>query len=172
MGFYVNDTDFTGKFEISQGLYTNNNLNDYISRYELKYLKELLGIELFNLYYADADAQPNKIPSIQRFNFIYGPFDYQFSKAYGNNNIIMSKGIKDMLIGFIWFEFKKDDIAKETPLGLTKQNSETSEGDVTTLFYLRYNESIKTYQAIQDYIVLSGNYPEFNGVLKQYAYWL
>jgi hypothetical protein len=66
----------------------------------------------------------------------------------------------------------KDAITANTLAGTVTQKSENSDGAMTTL-YVRYNDAVKTYQAIQGYILYnSGSYPLFRGVPKQYAYWL
>lgn len=171
MGLYVNVSDFTGKFEVHQGMYANNDLNDYIQRYELDYLKQLFGIAMYNEYYANAIANPpSNIPTLAKFNYLYHPFDYQNTDDFWL--LCQSKGLKDMLIGFIWFEFNKDQISTATALGQQKQKNELSEMVLTTI-YGKYNESVKTYRAIQTYIVQnSGTYSNFRGQIKQYAYWV
>lgn len=170
MGFYVNSTDFVGKFEIHQGMYDTSNINAYIQKYELRYLVEMLGVELYNLYYADANTNPNKIPADPLFLYIYNPFQYQNGMEYWT--LLYSYGIKEMLLGFIYFEFMKDFITASTLAGVVTQKSENSEGAITTI-YGKYNDAVKTYRAIQTYILYnSGSYPKFRGQAKQYAYWL
>jgi hypothetical protein len=79
-----------------------------------------------------------------------------------------------MLMGFIYFEYLKDQITQSTPVGIVKQQGENSTPIHShTTIYGRYNEAIKTYRAIQDYIFLNqATYDGFRGVLKQYAYWI
>ena len=171
MGFYVNSDDFTGKFAVSQGLYNTPNIDDYISRYELNYLKELFGVELYNLYYANANGQPNNVPTDARFLKVYNPFTEQ--SGINMWEMLISKGIKDMLIGFIYFEIMRDSITTATANGMQKQKNELSESAYSVI-YQRYNESVKTYQAIQKlmYYNFSSDYPEFRGVAKSFSYWI
>ena len=170
MGFYVNSTDFIGKFEIHQGMYDVANIDAYIQKYELRYLVEMLGVDLFNAYYLDANAQLDHIPLDPLFSFIYEPFTWQNGIQYWE--ILYSYGIKEMLIGFIYFEIMKDSITMNTLAGSVTQKSENSAGAITTI-YGKYNDAVKTYQAIQTYIVYnSGSYPTFRGNSKQYAHWL
>ena len=79
-----------------------------------------------------------------------------------------------MLVGFIYFEYMKDSITQTTPIGVVKQSTENSTPiSAHTPIYLRYNESVKNYRAIQDYIMQNlSTYPLFRGYTKQYAYWL
>ena len=170
MGFYINREDFIGKFEIHQGMYDAVNIDLYIQKYELRYLVELLGVDLFNEFYLDANAQPQHIPSNLLFLFIYNPFQYQNGMQYWE--ILFSGGMKEMLLGFVYFEYMKDQITQNTLAGTVTQNSENSKGATTTL-YGKYNDAVKTYTAIQSYILYnSGSYPKFRGQPKQYAHWL
>jgi len=170
MGFYVNSTDFVGKFEIHQGMYDTANIDDYIEKYELRYLVELLGVDLYNSYYANAVNQPNHVPTDPLFLFIFNKFEYQNGMQYWN--ILYSYGIKEMLLGFIYFEYNKDLITANTLAGVVTQKSENSSGAMTTI-YGKYNDAVKTYRAIQNYILYnSGSYHTFRGQPKQYAYWL
>jgi hypothetical protein len=170
MGFYVYSEDFVGKFEISQGMYDIANIDAYIQKYELRYLTELLGVDLFNAYYLDAIQSSPPVPTDPLFYFIYNPFSWQNGAQYWE--ILYSYGIKEMLLGFIYFEYMKDSITMNTLAGSVAQKSENSTGAITTI-YGKYNDAVKTYQAIQTYIIYnSGSYPTFRGNSKQYAHWL
>jgi hypothetical protein len=170
MGFYINRSDFKGKFEIHQGMYDLNNIDAYIEKYELRYLVELLGVDLFNSFFADANAQPNHIPTDPFYKYICEPFKFQNGMQYWE--ILFSYGMKEMLLGFVYFEYMKDYITANTLAGTVTQKSENSNGATTTL-YGKYNDAVKTYQAIQYYILYnSGSYPTFRGMTKQYAYWI
>lgn len=167
MAKFVNIGDFKDKFELSTGMYSNSKLQDYIDRYEDIYLVELLGVELYNQFIADLD--PNYIPQDAKFLKIFEPFNEQISFT-----LMISRGMKDMLIGFIYFQYLKDLITKTTNVGVTKAQEQNSKVITShTTIYGRYNESIKTYNAIQEYILLSMNdYSDFRGVQKLYAYWI
>jgi hypothetical protein len=171
MGFYVNSEDFTGKFALSQGLYNTINIDYYIERFELTYLTELFGVELYNLYYANANGQPGNIPTEARFLKVYNAFTEQ--SGVNLYEMLISRGLKDMLIGFIYFEAIRDQITTATPIGMQKQKNELSEGAYSPI-YERYNESVKTYQAIQKFMYynFSSDYPEFRGVNKYFNYWI
>lgn len=167
MGLFVTISDFTGKFALSTGMYANTNIQSYIDRYEDIYLSELLGIKLYNQFIADLNI--SNVPVTAKFTKIFNPF-----KEEMDIRLIISKGMKDMLLGFIYFEYMKDSVTQTTPIGVVKQATENSTPiSAHTPIYLRYNESVKTYRAIQDYIMLNlGTYPDFRGYNKQYAYWI
>jgi hypothetical protein len=66
-----------------------------------------------------------------------------------------------MLKGFIYFEYSKDQMMQQTTFGGVQQKSENSTvlNTLQTLIYNRYNEAIKSYRAIQDYILLNTQLP-------------
>jgi len=166
MGTFVTTSDFTNKFEMSTGMYANTKIQDYIDRYESIYLAELLGIDLYNLFIADVVAG---VPTTDIYLQIFNEF-----MSEDDIRLIISRGMKDMLLGFIYFEYQKDMVTQMTPNGVVKQENENSKPiSAHTTIFGRYNESVKTYQAIQDYILLNlSDYPAFRGKGKQYAYWL
>ena len=166
MGLFVTINDFTGKFALSTGMYANTNIQSYIDRYEDIYLTELLGVKLYDLFIADLVSN---VPVTAKYTKIFNAFKEEL-----DIRLIISKGMKDMLVGFIYFEYMKDSITQTTPIGVVKQSTENSTPiSAHTPIYLRYNESIKNYRAIQDYIMQNlSTYPLFRGYTKQYAYWL
>jgi hypothetical protein len=147
--------DFTGKYQLSTGMYDVTKLQDYIDKYEKRYLIELFGAKLYDEFISDLNIQ--NVPKSPNFLKIYNPF-------YENitfRQLIISEGILEMLKGFVYFEYSKDLINQMTPYGNVRPISENSES-VSTLYsmiYARYNEAIKTYRAIQTYIVTNFNAP-------------
>ena len=145
--------DFTGKYQLSTGMYDVTKLQDYIDKYEKRYLIELFGAKLYDEFISDLNIQ--NVPKSPNFLKIYNPF-------YENitfRQLIISEGILEMLKGFVYFEYSKDLINQMTPYGNVRPISENSE-PVSTLYsmiYARYNEAIKTYRAIQTYIVTNFN---------------
>jgi len=167
MGKFITSSYLQNKFEITTGMYSSSKINSYIDRYEEVYLAELMGVNLYKEFMLD--LTPSFVPNSARFLKIYNPFMEE-----KDLRILISKGIQDMLAGFIYFEYLKDQITQSTPVGIVKQQGENSVPIHShTTIYGRYNEAVKTYRAIQDYIFLNqGTYDKFRGVLKQYAYWL
>ena len=148
----VNISDFTGKYQLSTGMYDVTKLQDYIDKYEERYLIELFGANLYTEFMSDLLAN---VPQSPNFLKVFNPF-------YENltfRQLIISDGIKEMLKGFIYFEYSKDLINQMTPYGNVRPISENSE-PVSTLYsmiYTRYNESIRSYKAIQTYIQVNMN---------------
>ena len=148
----VTISDFTGKYQLSTGMYDTAKLQDYIDKYEKRYLIELFGANLYTEFESDLLAN---VPQSPNFLKVFNPF-------YENltfRQLIISDGIKEMLKGFIYFEYSKDLINQMTPYGNVRPISENSE-PVSTLYsmiYARYNEAIRSYKAIQTYIQVNFN---------------
>jgi hypothetical protein len=151
-------SDFVGKYELHTGMYVQSKLQNYIDIYEPMYLRHLFGIELYNQFIGDLSGN---IPQSPNFLTVFNPlsedsgssFYTQWGVSYWNSMLI-SEGIKEMLKGFIYFEYAKDLSNQMTPYGNVKPISENSEV-VSTLFsmmYTRYNEAINSYRSIQRYL--------------------
>ena len=150
---FLTPQDFTGKHELHTGLYDQSKLQDYIDRYEKKYLIEMFGATLFDDFIADLDV--NNVPQSPNFIQIFGDFHLNVSL----HELLISEGVLEMLKGFIYFEYSKDQMNQQTPFGNVTQLSENSK-KVTTLnsmIYTRYNEAVKTYNAIQKFMILNLN---------------
>jgi len=152
----VQISDFTGKYEIHTGLYDQTKLQDYIDIYEKRYLVELLGATLYNEFISDLD--PYNVPISPNFQQIFNSF-IEDQTLVLDNQILISEGIKQMLKGFIYFEYLKDTTNQITPNGLTIPSNENSTTATTlySMMYTRYNEAVRTYRAIQWYIITNYN---------------
>lgn len=150
--------DFTGKYQISTGMYDTAKLQDYINRYEPRYLKELFGVSLYNDFQSDL---VNNVPQSPNFLILFNALSsdlgynfYYFNGIYEGVNQIDSEGIKEMLKGFIYFEYVKDLSNQITPIGLVKPQNENSTvaNTLFSMMYTRYNEAIRSYNSIRDFI--------------------
>jgi len=146
--------DFTGKYELHTGIYDSAKLQAYIDKYEPLYMNELFGATLYASFVADLDQQTNE-PKSPNFLFFYN----SFAEDVHIYRMLISNGIPEMLLGFIYFEYVKDTMNTMTPFGNTIARSELSRlsSTLNTLMYNRYNEAIKTFTAIRDYIFLNYN---------------
>jgi hypothetical protein len=148
--------DFTGKYELHTGIYDANKLQAYIDKYEPTYLRELFGATLYTEFYNDLHLVGGVyVPKSPNFTFLFNPF----AEDVYLYRMLVSDGIKEMLLGFIYFEYSKDLMNMMTPFGNTIARSELSKQTttLTTLMYTRYNTAIKTFTAIRDYIFLHWN---------------
>jgi hypothetical protein len=147
---FLKPVDFVGKYELHTGLYDQNKLQDYIDRYERRYLIELLGANLYSDFISDIDPV-SKEPLSPNFIQIFQPFEVNLYF----NRLLISEGVIDMLKGFVYFEYAKDLMNQMTPFGNVQQKSENSKLTTTlnSMMYARYNEGVKTFRAIQEFIL-------------------
>lgn len=172
MGLIIVPSDFVGKYTLVKGKYVDKMIADYIAKYEERYLMELLGIELFDLFKADVLANaPDKFPADPIYKVLYDPIREQKQDC---NSLMLSDGIKDMLLGFLYFEIGRDQDVKQTMSGAQKTKSENAEPPAYGEWDIwgRYNEAVKSYTTIQWYAGDdSVTYPGYRGVKKQISYW-
>lgn len=157
-----------GKYELHKGMYEQDKINAYIDKYEKLYLIQLLGAELYNEFVNDLVAG---VPQTQKFIDIFNSFEVDRNGC----ELIISEGMVEMIRGFIYFEYLKDQINQVWVAGNVKPKGENSE-NISTLnqqIYTRYNGSMNTYRAIQQYICdRLSTYPNWNGIGKYHAYWI
>jgi len=153
--YYLTPNDFNGKFALHTGMYANATIQDYIDRYEPLYLMQLFGAKMYDQFVNDMGVF--NIPISPNFQFLYNPFHENIAF----NTLVVSNGLVDMLKGFVYFEYCKDLTNQMTINGNVRPTGENS-ADVSTLYsmmYARYNESVRTYRAIQTHIVNNFNAP-------------
>jgi hypothetical protein len=75
-----------------------------------------------------------------------------------------------MLLGFIYFQYVRDNRVKQTMNGAVEQQTEVSSKSDNTFLYPRYNQAVTTYRAIQVYILDNlTTYSTFLGVRKRHT---
>jgi len=150
--------DFVGKYELSITEETEIKLQFYIDRLEVSLLRELFGLDLYTLWHGSV----NPI-----YTILTAPLVFQEDACEGK--IWESKGLVDMLIGFIYFEYSRDAYTQQTVDGAQKNAGENSLNSTFAMANLhgRYSEALTSYEAIQAYIKKeSVIYPEFHGIKK------
>lgn len=155
-------TDYIDKFELKINEFNEDKLTAYIERYEEIYLTHLMGKELYDLYVIGiAGSDPI-------YEFLRDPFTVQLSDGC----IYNSRGVKDMLLGVVYFYYSRDIYTTQTFSGAVKPTGENSNASSFAMSNLkgRYNESIETFKAIQAYITDNiTTYPKFKGIEKGYT---
>ncbi len=167
LGITYNDFG-KGKFELHHGIYEQVKIQAYIDKYEKQYLVKLLGVELFNQFVADLVSG---VPQSVIYTKIYNPFEYDNVNCY----IYISEGMIDMIKGFVYYQYLKDLTNNVAISGNVRPTGENSENVSTlnSMMYTRYNESVRTYKAIQHYICdFNSDYLQYNGVRIATAYWI
>jgi len=159
MSLFVKITDFqdicpTDKYSIVT-------LQRYLNELEEVYLVRLLGAELFEEFKTDFEIEGTE-PTEQRFIDIWNAF-YEDDTC----GVRISNGIKKMLVGFISFEFLRDEIVKKNIGGLAQNEQANSiiasfqSSDLLTL----HNRAVDTFDSIRWYIKENeSSYDGYNGI--------
>jgi len=153
---------------IATTVHTESDLQDYIDKYEVDYLQDLLGCELYGLFIADL---VNGVPQTQIYIDIYNKFC--IDDDCGHQRV--SEGMITMLEKFIFFEYVRDQKVKNTNTGNVVSQAEASRETMfpESRLYTIYNEGIKSYCNIQWYICENlTDYPTFEGIVKRKTSWL
>ena len=148
MAKIVNTTDFVGFHYLAQSCIADPTLQYYIDRYEPHYLVSLLG-EDYQAFYDSLDA--NNPPIDPLILDWYDPF-------VGTNQCgcyscyFLSKGVKDMLTGLIFYHYTHDNQGQMALTGMVFNNNENSvvmtPEQAEAYILERYNEGARTYNAI------------------------
>lgn len=166
MAKIVQISDFKGDYSITMNSFSGVHLQNFINTYEVKYLRDLLGITLATDLLTDITT-PFTVPTNTDYLAIFNPLAYDYE-----NTQIISDGIKEMLVGFIYFEYTRFQKIQNTITGNVNAQNEVSTmaswGE--TNIYINYNKAIDSYKAIQYHISLNeANYADYNGVCKGYT---
>lgn len=180
---YLAVADFTEYYKISTNDFEEEDLEGCIADHEEKYLKHLLGIDLYALFKADLTnypADPIPPPLTAKYLVIWNPLEFDnthgglytggiLSDGIDVNKINISEGMKTMLKGFIYFEYGRLQAVKASNVGPTENKNENSKvlRGYKASHIARYNKAIESYKAIQAYISQhKSDYPTYNGVEK------
>lgn len=150
-------SDFVGKHQVAVNDFTLPKLMAYIDRYEQRYLIELFGQDLYDLWVID--------PLVAPYDLLTNPFTFQSSCG----TIYHSTGVKDMLLGFIYFDYVTDlNVSQSVGGAVLKANENSNKSTGTeSLAWQRHIESVTTFKAIQERIKDNlEDYPTFKGVEK------
>lgn len=171
MGLYISNTDFAGQDTVAKDKFSVSDLDLYIDKYEVCFLQELLGAELYTDFATDF-AITGVIPTAPKFQEIWFPFAKDDS-CY----LRKSEGIQKMLTLLIYFEYIRDSKVKNNIGGVninTQANSEQAQFHETNI-YTNYNAAITTFKAIQWLICNNPNaydWNKYNGQHKSLNSWI
>lgn len=139
-------TDFKGEYNVAKTCY--DQLDTFIEKYEKKYLRKLLGAELYTLFNNDLTTDTPQVPQIQRFKDIFNEFSID-----DHDCLYCSDGIRKMLVQLIYFHYVVE-LQTENTAGGTVMNS--VELGVNAAYknnlVIAYNEGITNAKNIQWYI--------------------
>lgn len=157
---YVDISNFASGFnKVAYNEQTITDLTSFINDKEELILTELFGKELFELFKAGVIVETAKYMKLKN------PFIDQLQSC----RVIQSKGVAEMLAGFIYFDYSRFQATMPTVSGRVTpkgENSTVASFNVG-LITEKYLKALDTYEAIQLYIIDNLSlYPTFNGIEK------
>jgi len=147
MADVLNLTDFDlGKNSIARNTYQETQLQWYIDKYEKHYLLMMLGVEEYGKFIADLTAGA---PTSPEWVVVFEPLTVTI-----NRELVTTRGMKEMLKGFIYFHYVRDNLVKQTTTGNVRTSSENGENisNTSALTQSRFNDSVADFKNIQLYI--------------------
>lgn len=163
MGILIQNTDFVGKYDIAYNTAGRVTLDAFIEQYETNYLYDLLGKTLADLFIASV---VNYEPVGAEYLTIYNVIELDLTCRVERND-----GMKNMLLGFIYFEYMRKFPIMSTSVGQVVSSNENSTPTIDNWGMAnRYNSSVNDYQIIQYYINQNlTSYPNYKGQYKGYT---
>lgn len=170
-------SDFVGIWDLPVNDLSDAEIQKYLDRYEPIYLRKLLGATLYSEFLTDLGGSltTSATPSEARFTAIFNAFN--IDEAAKTGEIHTSEGMKDMLKGFIYFEWVRDNNVTVNITGNNKSLYSNAERAIVSEGHAidNYNTALDTYNQIHWYIDENTNdydYDDFNGVDIEYITWL
>lgn len=164
-------SDFTGEFKVGGNTLSSTDFQIYINKYEKKYLTDLLGVELYALFIDDLDGNSEPVDPI--YQAIYEEIAEDDGAQSGCQ--YRSLGMLEMLKGFIYYHWLRDQFTEKTITGAVKNEYSNSQPVSMTWTNIeeKFNEALESYKTIQWYISENiTDYPTYNGLEKESISWL
>lgn len=143
--------------------YQEVKLQSYIDRYEKEYLIDLMGVALYKLF---IDDLVSGLPATQIYIDIYNEILQEIDGVSLSNF-----GMKEMIKGFIYFHYVRDNFIKQTTTGNVVMDSENSSPAtlMSANVSLSFNDAFDSFRVIQYYIKDKLTiYPTYNGHELEY----
>lgn len=152
-----------GKYDIpdAAGLYTKNNVQEMIDRYEKQCIYELLGV-------LEGDKWISWIQTVSPpVNAHYTKIKDPFSEDNAGCGIIQSLGMTEFLKAAVFYQYVKNGLLT-SQAGVVKTESETAttQSPASTMRFAenKFNDVLDTIEAIQWYCLNNQTaFPDFNG---------
>jgi hypothetical protein len=154
MGEFINNTDFTGRYQLASNPNEDARITAYILDFEKSIIYKIFGIEL------GKDVIANPLDTLNEF--VINEFTYEDGCVQ-----LHSKGLKNALLGIVYWHIITEGRLKPSPLNGVGQNKVEVKKQDTSIqeVYSRWNESVDTIKAIQSYLCIkSSDYPTYKGL--------
>jgi hypothetical protein len=138
-------TDFKGFYKQSANSYDKVAVQLFINKFEPLYLCRLLGADLYTDFEADL---VDGVPTSQKYLDIFNAFCESEGRC-----LYQSEGMKEMLKGFLFYEYTTTTNLQHTIAGVQQNESDnTTQTSIENIYRnaeQRFNLSIATWDAIQ-----------------------
>jgi hypothetical protein len=155
--YIVTSTDFSGYYSIDIASFSANETEAFINKLETKYLKKLLGNKLYDEYAANQDEE-------KWLKLVNGT---QYTDYIGQTRELEPDDLKNMLLGFIYFELVKADKDKQTTTGYIRPDNQNSKpvGKTESVLNMieRFNDSVILYRKAYNFIYCTKNTYDWSG---------
>ena len=163
---FTKQEDYKGDVQITQSTDITSDFNLILGQTEKKYLRLLLGDELYLLFVEDCT---NGVPETQIYKDLLNGKTYQI----GNTKFIYD-GLKDMLKYFVFSEYKLKYF-EDTTIGTTSQQKEDSTKltpfAITEISNKAYNKGISKYTEAYIFMLQNiSNYSTLNNTELKYKF--
>lgn len=157
----VQTSQFVGKYALTKAFNDGQlKIVQMIVDVEFKYLNELFGVDLCDLFLDEYTTET-------RFIKLMTPFAFEHC-----GKVKTCRGIEQMLLGFVYTHYLTEMQGVPTSVGKMTPDPEAGKlyNDLNVLSF--YNESIQDFNMIVDYVRLNCDiYPEMKGSRKLLSYY-
>lgn len=157
----VQTSQFVGKYALTKAFNDGQlKIVQMIVGIEFKYLNELFGVDLCDVFLDEYTTEP-------RFIKLMTPFAFEHC-----GEVKTCRGIEQMLLGFVYTHYLTEMQGVSTSVGKMTPDPEAGklDNDLNVLSF--YNESVQDFNMIVDYVRLNCDiYPEMKGNHKLLSYY-
>lgn len=155
-------------YPIANSLLDASLIQSDIDRVEQKYLTKLFGVALYKLFIADLVSG---VPATTKYLTVFNPL-----VEVVNSTDVVSRGIKEMLQAFFYYEYVGKNQVQSSGTGLVSNLNENSTNQLAEKAGQKlvntYDDGVETFRAIQFYLEANlATYPEYKGQRLKYKVW-
>ncbi len=172
MSLFVKPSDFAqGDLKLAYNNLSEATLQAVCDSVETETLWELFGVEMAEAFIADFDVDTQECLQL-KYEVLRAPFAVQCG-----SEVLMSEGIKRMLMYFVFFEYGRMQATQMREIGATSAAAENSTpvSGIGAGLHLKYNKGVSRYTAIQQYISYNPqnyDYTSYKGTPRTRTTWL
>lgn len=165
---FIESSDFAGKYKLSQDTANQTITTRVIGEMRDGLIRRVFGSIMGNEIIAYLDTTTPPVNT--EFDNVINPFSEDLTNSccfHEGNSMIESIGLKNVLIGFIYYQRACDmRLQMQSVGGETRPKTENTTNDMLpeSKMIQRYNDSVNSVWAIQKYICEhKEDYPDYNG---------